>query len=207
MEVKKLNILNIFSKNEINNKSLSLLALILLPAVFVTKSFDATLIYLLLFVMYLILTTLTTKLIKLVAPKSIDWLVTILTFVGMATIIAIIADALFINFFADFGLYVYLFALSALPFMIKEDNEEKSLDKGMLDALQSFLVLALVLILIALVRELLGTGGISMGHYTNLNLTVSVFSKYAIGFFVNPFGGLVVLGCFLAIINSKGVRQ
>ena len=54
MEVKNLNILNIFSKREINNKSLSLLTLILLPAVFVTKSLEATLIYLLLFAVYMI---------------------------------------------------------------------------------------------------------------------------------------------------------
>lgn len=207
MEVKNLNILNIFSKREINNKSLSLLTLILLPAVFVTKSLEATLIYLLLFAVYMILTTLVSKLIKVTAPKNMKWLLTIVSFVGIATLVAITAEAFFINFFADFSLYVYLFGLSVLPFMIKADNEDKSLDKGMLDTVQSLLIFALILILIAFIREFLGTGGLAFGYYLNINFTVNVFSKYAISVLLNPFGGLIVLGFILAVINSKGVSK
>lgn len=207
MELKNLNILNAFTKKEINNKSLALLTLVLLPAIFVTKSLEATLIYLLLFVVYIILTTLVTALIKLVAPKEIEWLITTISFVGVAILVAVLAEAFFINFFADFSLYVYLFSISALPFMIKEDNEEKGLNYAMLDALQSILVFALIVIIIALFREFLGTGGLAFGNYTALSFNFNVFGKYAISTLINPFGGLIVLGLLLTIINGKGVSK
>ena len=91
--------------------------------------------------------------------------------------------------------------------MIKADNEDKSLDKGMLDTVQSLLIFALILILIAFIREFLGTGGLAFGYYLNINFTVNVFSKYAISVLLNPFGGLIVLGFILAVINSKGVSK
>lgn len=209
MNLKNMNILNFFSKNEVNNQTISLLALSLLPAVFVTKTIEAALVYLLLFVIYIILSTLLSKLINKVVPKGLKWIIVMISFVGLATLISLIANAFFVTFYNEYNIYIYLFAINALPYMLMEDDLEKGVGKSLVNALKSFIGFFIIMFLVAVLREVLGTGMIVFGTFTNISFSVNLFSNYAFSILTNPYGALVILGLLLAgivAISKKGER-
>lgn len=210
MELKNLNILNVFKNKTINDKSITLLVLTLLPAMFVTKSLEATLIYCLLYVIFIILTSLLNKVVDLIGSSNTRNIVLVLMNVTISILIAQFVSALNINFTNDFILLVYLFPISALPYLVRADNEESNVGKTLVDSLQSVIILIAVLIVSAILREFIGTGGINFGKYIGIKFGFDLFSKYAITIFTESYSALIVTGLYIALLqlfvnNSKEV--
>lgn len=201
MDIKNKNLLNLFNKVKLNNESVSLLVLALLPAIFVTKTIEAVLIYLVIYLIYLVLSTLVGKLVNKLLDNNNAWIATLIANIGIATLLSIIFSSILINFGNEFNIYLYFMTLSSLPYMINEDTKEENVGKSLLNALQSFLGFALLMFIVALLREVLSTGMITFGNYTNLSFSLKLFPKYAMTIFANNFGSLVILGIVLGVFN------
>lgn len=201
MDIKNKNLLNLFNKVKLNNESVSLLVLALLPAIFVTKTIEAVLIYLVIYFIYLVLSTLVGKLVNKLLDNNNAWIATLIANIGIATLLSIVFSSILINFGNEFNIYLFFMTLSSLPYMINEDTKEENVGKSLLNALQSFLGFALLMFIVALLREVLGTGMITFGNYTNISFSFKLFPKYAMTIFANNFGSLVILGIVLGIFN------
>ena len=201
MDIKNKNLLNLFNKVKLNNESVSLLVLALLPAIFVTKTIEAVLIYLVIYFIYLVLSTLVGKLVNKLLDNNNAWIATLIANISIATLLSIVFSSILINFGNEFNIYLYFMTLSSLPYMINEDTKEENVGKSLLNALQSFLGFALLMFIVALLREVLGTGMITFGNYTNLSFSLKLFPKYAMTIFANNFGSLVILGIVLGVFN------
>lgn len=206
MDFKNKNLLNIFNPAKVTNESLTLTILAFLPAAFVAKTIESTLIYLLLMLMFLILTTLVSKLLNVVQKEN-GFIINSVSFVIVAVFISLLSGAFFINFTKEFNIYIVLMSIGSLPYMLRADNEDKSVDKSILNTLKSFIGFALIMLIIALFREVLGTGMITFGNYTSIKFSVDLFKKYALTILSNPLGSFIILGFIAAYIKSKEEKQ
>ena len=202
MELKNLNILNVFKTKTFNEKSLALLVLTLLPAMFVTKSFEATVIYVVLYVIFIIITSMLSKLIRLISEGELRKKYLLLSYVVVAILLSQFVSAFYIPFGkSEFLLYIYLFPITALPYLIDADNEAKNIGRTLVDGLQSVLVLVAVLLVTAFLRELIGTGGINFTRYFGGGFSFDLFSKYSIAAFSSNYFTLIILGFYASIVQ------
>lgn len=206
MSVKDQNLLNIFHPHEVNKKSVSLLIYSLLPAIFVTKTLESTLVYLLFSFIYLILVTFLGKLIYKTVREELIPIIVPFIFISTAVLVSLLSNAFFINFSKDYNLYIIILSVSALPYMLIADNEKRNIGYSVLNSLQSFLGLMVIMIVIGFFRELLSTGMITFGNYTNIKFQLNLFKDYAMTVFSNPLGAIILLGFIVAIFNKRGAR-
>lgn len=204
MDFKNKNIINFLKPANINHDSMMMLVLTLLPAVFVTKTLESTLVYLLLTFIFVVMVVMIGKLIDKIVLKEIRFIIVIITLGGLAGLLSTFAKAIFINYSNEFNLYTYLLTISALPYMLLADNEEKNFGYSMLNGLQSFLGLAIVMIMVGLLREVLSTGALTFGNYTNINFKLNMFPKYAMGVLGEPLGAILIVGLLLTVVNRRG---
>ena len=139
MELKNQNLLNVFKPSEVNSQSISGITLALLPAAFVARTIESALIFLLLALIYFILTTITIKSVQTYLPKKGNFLFATLSFVTVAVFVSLLSNAFFVTFAREYNHYVVLLSVSALPYMLEADNEDKGINQSMLNALQSFI--------------------------------------------------------------------
>jgi|GEM_PF-3270060 len=202
MELRKLNLLNFFEKNEINEKKIALMMPTLFPALFVTKTFEGAFIYLIYFLIYLVLTTLTAKIIDKLVPNEMRKLIMIFSFFAISVIVAQFIDAFNIAFSNNYLTYIYLFPISALPYLLASDNKDVCVGKSLVNSLKSYLGVVAFILPIALVREILGTGMMIFGDYTFINFQVKLFPNFALRVLNNPFGAIILLGFSFAIFQA-----
>lgn len=207
MDLKNKNIVNLFQPAEVNNMSLLLFMYSFVPAAFVAKNLESALIYILLAFIYFFLIYLVSELIKITVREDLKFVIVPLVFMALAVLVGQLASAFFVNFASDYLVYVYLFAVSAIPYMLALDNKENSFGKGLINTIQTVIGFAVVLIVIAFARELLGTGMITFGTYTSINFQIDIFSKYALSVLQYPLGSLIILGFIMALINRKVVKS
>lgn len=204
MDVKNKNIVNIFNPAKINNQSIVLFMFAFLPAAFVTKTIESTLVYLLLSLIFLILNTFVSKVINLTVSKELKFIVVPLVVISLTILVSLFSKAVFINYSNEFNKFTYLMAVSSLPYLLSADNKELSIGKGLVNTIQTFVGFGIVMVMIAFFREFLGTGGFTFGKYTSIKFSWDLFSKYAISILQNPYGVLIILGFIVALVNRRG---
>ena len=204
MEFKKQNLLNVFNPSDVTPGALSGIALALLPAAYVARTIESALIYLLLALVYFILSTLAIKFVQKYLPQRINFMFATLSFVSVAVFVSLLSNAFFVTFAKEYNAYVVLLSVSALPYMLEADNEDKNIHKSMVNTIQSFVGFAIVMLLIAIFREILGTGMITFGNFTNITYQLDLFSKYAFTVLNEPLGAFIALGFIVAITKGKG---
>lgn len=206
MDFNNKNLLNRFNPAKVTDEALMLTVLAFLPAAFVAQTIESTLIYLLLMLVFLIVTTFVSKLLNILFKEK-AFIIHSMSFVITAMFVTILANAFFIQFSNEFGRTLILMSIGALPYMLRKDNEEKTLDKSMLNTLQSFIGFSVVMLIIAIFREVVGTGKITFGIYTNVSFNLDLFSDYAITIVSNPLGSFLVLGVILAILQGTNRQE
>lgn len=206
MDFNNKNLLNRFNPAKVTDEALMLTVLAFLPAAFAAQTIESTLIYLLLMLVFLIVTTFVSKLLNILFKEK-AFIIHSMSFVLTAMFVTILANAFFIQFSNDFGRTIILMSIGALPYMLRKDNEEKTLDKSMLNTLQSFIGFSVVMLIIAIFREVVGTGKITFGTYTSLSFSLDLFSNYAITILSNPLGSFLVLGVILAILQGTNRQE
>ena len=147
MDLKNLNILNVFKKTTFNEKNLILLVLTLLPLMFVTKSIEATIIYVLLYVIFIILSIFISKIITLISDGELRKIYLILSYVVVTILLSQFVNAFYPAFAkSEFFIYIFMFPVTPLPYLIQADNIEQNIGKGLVDGLQSVIILIGVLL-------------------------------------------------------------
>lgn len=204
MDLKNKNIVNIFNPAKINHNSIVLFMFAFLPAAFVTKTIEATLIYLLLTFAFLLTNTFVTLLINKTVTKELKFLIVPLTVMALATLFSIFSKAVFVNYSAEYNILTYLMAVSSLPYLLGADNKGATIGKRLVNTIQTFVGFSIVMLLVALVREFLGTGGFTFGKFTSIKFSIDLFSKYAISILQNPYGVLIIFGFVVAVVNKRG---
>jgi electron transport complex protein RnfE len=189
-----------FTKGIVKVNPIFVLALGLCPTLAISTSIDnaigmgASVIFVLLF------SNLIISLLRNVIPKEVRipcFIVIIATFV---TIVSLALQAYLPALNESLGIYVPLIVVNCIILGRAEAFASKNpVSNSVLDALGIGLGFTLSLILISIIRELLGSGGISVfGHGITLPFSPATF-------FIMPAGAFLVMGILLGLFKKMGV--
>lgn len=193
-------LLNVLKKQSFDNNKLSLAVISMFPLLFVTKSLEASLIFGLILLILMLITSLLVNAFKGLVPNSIKIPVLMITLVGLSIVTNLLLKAFIPNLVRDFEIYILMLGVSPLLYLNAFYASEQSVKTGVLESVGQGLGVVIVLLITALFREVLGTGAITLGNYLPFNKTVLNlgFSKYAISSFQQPYGALIIFGLILA---------
>ena len=182
------------------------------PSLAVTTSLEAAIGMGLLFIFVLVCSNVLISLLRKLIPENIKtpcYIVIIATFV---TIVKMLCEAFLPELYSTLGVYISLLVVNCIVLGRAESFASKNtvLD-SLLDGLGNGIGFMMAICIIAVVREILGTGMITFGKvftfipefsipilkYVNSD-GVTVFD-YSMSFFTNAAGGFVVLGIILSI--------
>ena len=133
----------------------------------------------------------------------------------IVTMMKMFVDAYAPALSGSLGIFIALITVNCIVLGRAEAYaKENPVGKSILDGLGSGLGFMLALVLIAFIRELLGTGAIKFGVLLPLpfEVTLRIFNNsYGIGMLVKPMGAFLVIGLllagFMAYENNKKYRD
>lgn len=143
------------------------------------------------------------SLLRKIIPAEVKipcYIVIIATFV---TIIKMFAEAFLPELYASLGVFISLIVVNCIILGRAEAFASKNGPLlSLLDALGMGIGFTMALCIMGLIRELLGTGGLTFGVYFTFIPYVSItpLADYAIKLFILPAGGFLTLGCILAVM-------
>ncbi|MCL1936436.1 MAG: electron transport complex subunit RsxE [Defluviitaleaceae bacterium] len=152
----------------------------------------------------LIITNTAISLIGKYTPSEIRIPVYITVIAAVVTIIEMLIQAFFPDLFAALGLFIALIVVNCIILGRAESFAGKNpVLPSIADAIGSGTGILIALSTIAVVRELIGTGGINL-QFFSLRLFPQ---QFGIGFFVQPMGSFIVLGMIVGIITSTRLAK
>ena len=174
------------------------------PALATTKTLEAAIGMGILFTIVLICSNIIVSLIRKLIPEEIKtpaYIVVIATFV---TIVKMLTNAFLPELYSTLGVFISLIVVNCIVLGRAEAyaSKNKPFD-SFIDALGMGVGYTLAIMLMALFRELLGTGAISFGKiftfipYFKLQI---IPVGYEISLFQNPAGAFIVFAIILAVI-------
>ena len=182
------------------------------PALATTKTIEAAIGMGLLFTVVLICSNVIISLLRKVIAEEIRtpaYIVVIATFV---TIVKMLTNAFLPELYSTLGVFISLIVVNCIVLGRAEAYASKNGPfDSFIDALGMGVGYTLALILMAFFRELLGTGGFTVGSIFTFipKATLQIIPKvYAISLFKTPVGAFIVFGLILAVMafinNRKG---
>ena len=181
------------------------------PALATTKTMEAALGMGLLFTIVLICSNVLVSLLRKLISEEIRtpaYIVIIATFV---TIVKMMTNAFLPELYSTLGVFISLIVVNCIVLGRAEAYASKnSVFDSFIDALGMGVGYTLAILSMALFRELLGTGGFSIGKI----FTIIPYAKlqiipkgYEISLFQNPAGAFIVFGIILAVIAFINNRK
>ena len=173
------------------------------PTLATTKSLESAFGMGLLVILTLIGSNVLISLLRKIIPSEVKipcYIVIIATFV---TIIKMFAEAFIPELYSSLGVFISLIVVNCIILGRAEAFASKNGPLlSLLDALGMGIGFTMALCIMGIIREILGTGGLSFGVYFTFIPSVSFtpLSGYAIKLFVLPAGGFLTLGCILAVM-------
>lgn len=173
------------------------------PMLATTKSLESAFGMGLLVILTLIGSNVLVSLLRKVIPAEVKipcYIVIIATFV---TIIKMFAEAFLPELYASLGVFISLIVVNCIILGRAEAFASKNGPlASLLDACGMGIGFTIALCIMGIIRELLGTGGLTFGvYFTFIPYTsVTPLSAYAIKLFVLPAGGFLTLGLILAVM-------
>ena len=174
------------------------------PALATTKSIEAAIGMGLLFTIVLICSSVLVSLLRKLIAEEIRtpaYIVIIATFV---TIVKMLAQAFLPELYSTLGVFISLIVVNCIVLGRAEAYASKNgVFDSFIDALGMGVGYTLAIILMAFFRELLGTGGFSIGKIFTFipEAKLQIIPKgYEISIFQNPAGAFIVFGLILAVL-------
>lgn len=173
------------------------------PTLATTKSLESAFGMGILVILTLIGSNVLISLLRKIIPSEVKipcYIVIIATFV---TIIKMFAEAFLPELYASLGVFISLIVVNCIILGRAEAFASKNGPLlSLLDALGMGIGFTMALCIMGIIRELLGTGGLTFGvYFTFIPYTsFTPLSNYAIKLFVLPAGGFLTLGCILAVM-------
>lgn len=173
------------------------------PTLATTKSLESAFGMGILVILTLIGSNVLISLLRKIIPSEVKipcYIVIIATFV---TIIKMFAEAFLPELYASLGVFISLIVVNCIILGRAEAFASKNGPLlSLLDALGMGIGFTMALCIMGVIRELLGTGGLTFGvYFTFIPYTsFTPLANYAIKLFVLPAGGFLTLGCILAVM-------
>ncbi|MDE6946487.1 MAG: electron transport complex subunit E [Anaeroplasmataceae bacterium] len=173
------------------------------PTLATTKSLESAFGMGILVILTLIGSNVLISLLRKIIPSEVKipcYIVIIATFV---TIIKMFAEAFLPELYSSLGVFISLIVVNCIILGRAEAFASKNGPLlSLLDAIGTGLGFTIAMCIMGLLRELLGTGGLTFGvYFTFIPLTsFTPLSEYAIKLFTLPAGGFLTLGCILAVM-------
>lgn len=175
------------------------------PALATTTSLESALGMGILFMFVLIGSNVVISLLRKVIPSQVKipcYIVIIATFV---TIVKMLSEAFLPELYQTLGVFISLIVVNCIVLGRAEAYASKNnvLD-SFFDAIGNGLGYTMAIMIIALFREVLGTGGITIGVVLNFLPFVEFLplKDFAISLFTMPAGAFLVLGVVLGVISA-----
>ncbi len=173
------------------------------PTLATTKSLEAAFGMGILVILTLIGSNVLISLLRKIIPAEVKipcYIVIIATFV---TIIKMLAEAFVPELYQSLGVFISLIVVNCIILGRAEAFASKNGPLlSLLDALGMGIGFTIALCIMGIIREILGTGGLTFGVYFTFIPYVSFtpLANYAIKLFVLPAGGFLTLGMILAVM-------
>ena len=174
------------------------------PALAVTKSLEAAIGMGILFTIVLVCSSLLVSLLRKLIPEEIRtpaYIVIIATFV---TIVKMLTNAFLPELYSTLGVFISLIVVNCIVLGRAEAYASKNtVFDSLIDALGMGVGYTLAIMLMAIFREVLGTGAFAFGNiftfipYFKLQI---IPVGYEISLFQNPVGAFIVFGLILAVL-------
>lgn len=183
------------------------------PTLAVTKTLESSLGMGILVILTLIGSNVLISLLRKIIPSEVKipcYIVIIATFV---TIIKMLSEAFLPELYESLGVFISLIVVNCIILGRAESFASKNGPfLSFLDAIGMGLGFTMALCIMGIIREILGTGGLTFGVYLPLpEMSFTPLSNYAIKLFALPAGGFLTLGCILAVMacyqNKKEEKQ
>ena len=174
------------------------------PALAVTKSLEAAIGMGILFTIVLVCSSLLVSLLRKLIPEEIRtpaYIVIIATFV---TIVKMLTNAFLPELYSTLGVFISLIVVNCIVLGRAEAYASKNnVFDSLIDALGMGVGYTLAIMLMAIFREILGTGAFAFGNiftfipYFKLQI---IPVGYEISMFQTPVGAFIVFGLILAVL-------
>ena len=173
------------------------------PALATTKTIEAALGMGILFTIVLICSNLLVSLLRKLIPDEIRtpaYIVIIATFV---TIVKMLTNAFLPELYSTLGVFISLIVVNCIVLGRAEAyaSKNKPFD-SFIDAIGMGVGYTLAILLMALFREFIGTGGITFGKiFTFIQFEWTPLAAFKISLFQTPVGAFIVFGVILAVLS------
>lgn len=174
------------------------------PTLAVTKSLESAIGMGILVIFVLIGSNILISLLRNIIPAEVKipcYIVIIATFV---TIVKMLTEAFVPALYSSLGVFISLIVVNCIILGRAESFASKHGPKAsFFDGLGCGIGYTMALCIIALIRELLGTGGIAFGVYFPIGTEIHLHlipEEYALKIFVQSAGGFLTLGIVLAVM-------
>ncbi len=175
------------------------------PTLATTKSLESAFGMGILVILTLMGSNVLISLLRKIIPQEVKipcYIVIIATFV---TVIKMFAEAFVPELYSSLGVFISLIVVNCIILGRAEAFASKNGPlASLLDALGMGIGFTMALCIMGVIREILGTGGLSFGVYFTFLPSVSwtPLQAYAIKLFVLPAGGFLTLGLILAVMAA-----
>ncbi len=175
------------------------------PALATTTSIESALGMGVLFLFVLIGSNVFISLLRKIIPSEVKipcYIVVIATFV---TIVKMLSEAFLPELYSSLGVFISLIVVNCIVLGRAEAYASKNgVFDSFLDAIGMGLGYTMAIVIIAIIREFLGTGGFTFGEVLTFlpHVVFTPLEKFAISFFTMPVGAFLVLGGTLAVIAA-----
>lgn len=203
-----------FSKGIVVSNPIFILALGLCPALAVSNTLDNALGMSAAVLFVLLCSNIIVSATRRFIPNIMripTFIVIIATFV---TIVTLVFQAYVPNLYQSLGIYLPLIVVNCIILGRAEAFASKQpLINSIADALGIAIGFALALIIISILREFLGTGGISITLFEQLlntgsfSVSIPAFSGHPLAIFVLPPGAFLVIGLLMALFKWIGRKK
>lgn len=184
------------------------------PALAVTKNLESAFGMGLLFLFVLTCSNVIISLIRRLIPEEARTPCEIVVIAAFVTITKMLTEAFLPELYSSLGVFLSLLVVNCIVLGRAEAfAKDNTVFDSFLDGLGNGIGYTWAICLIAIIREILGTGQITFGKiFTFIPLVYVPILKgngfdYSMSFFSNPAGGFVVLGLILAVIASINQRK
>ncbi len=174
------------------------------PTLATTKSLESAIGMGLLVILTLMGSNVLISLLRKIIPSEVKipcYIIIIATFV---TIIKMITEAFIPDLYSSLGVFISLIVVNCIILGRAEAFASKNGPlASFMDALGSGIGFTMAISVIAIIREILGTGALSIGVYFPIGKAYYLHlfpSQYAISLFVQSAGGFLTLGLVLAFL-------
>ena len=181
------------------------------PTLATTKSLESAIGMGLLVILTLMGSNVLISLLRKIIPSEVKipcYIIIIATFV---TIIKMITEAFIPDLYSSLGVFISLIVVNCIILGRAEAFASKNGPlASFMDALGSGLGFTMAISVIAIIREILGTGALSIGVYFPIGKAYYLHlfpSQYAISLFVQSAGGFLTLGLVLAFLAWRKAKR